>query len=68
MIVFAKYLSANDLFLATSLTVRLDKPRSVSTPKIPVIESAIDMIPQPSTPKYLAMYLRRKAVLQLFSD
>ena len=50
------YLFAKDLFRDTSLIVSVDRPRSVKTPNIPVIASARDRIPKPSTPKYLAVY------------
>jgi hypothetical protein len=55
--IFPIYFLANELFLATSLTVNVLKPNSGKTPSIPVKARAKDKIPKPSTPRYLPVYI-----------
>lgn len=54
--VFRKYLPVSDLSLEISRTVNVLKPKSIKTAKIPVKAKANDNIPNPSAPKYRAIY------------
>ena len=56
------YLSLADKFLEISLTMSVLMPKSAKMPKIPVIESAIDHMPNILAPKYLAAYIVMKNV------
>ena len=56
-LILARYFEAKDLSLATSLTVRVDRPRSAKMPKIAAKARAKDRMPKPSVPRKRAVYI-----------